>query len=120
MPKPQKSYLQRVSHWAHLKQYQFEITFAINVYTRSERIFFWSVLLFLITLTLYATIFFVPRNLLHIAKCILTYVLGDHSRQQEMGKLISVAVSNSVGAASNEAMSIQEAAIQRSVGLAIH
>lgn len=120
MPKAQKSCLERVGHWARLKQYQFEVTFAINVYTPSEKIFFWSVFLFLVSLSLYATLLYVPRNLFYVTKHTLTFLLGEQRHQQEMGKLLSAAASSSVSASANEIVSIPEAVIHSSAGLPIH
>lgn len=43
--------LEAFRRWAKLKQYQIEVTYAVNTYTPLEKVFFYSIVLFLFTIS---------------------------------------------------------------------
>lgn len=102
MPKKSKPQLERFGQWLALKQYQFEVTFAINVYTRGERISFWCLLTLILGLFSAWFILLVPRSIAFAIGRVLTYVVG------EAGETLTNAN------APKEIMSVPEAAVRSS------
>lgn len=102
MPTESKSQLERFGQWLALKQYQFEVTFAINVYTRGERIFFWSLFTLILGLSSGWFILLVPRSIAFTIGRVLTYIVG------QAGETLTTAN------APKEIMSVPEAAVRSS------
>ncbi|KAF7514712.1 hypothetical protein G7054_g15071 [Neopestalotiopsis clavispora] len=69
--------VERFGHWLALKQYQFEVTFAINVYTRGEKIFFWSLFALIVGLFSAWFILLVPRSIALTVSRAFLYIVDE-------------------------------------------
>jgi len=68
--------------WVRLKHYQFEITFAINVYTPMEKLVFWSIIIPLFTIISFSLTRLFLRGLLALVKYLAVWVFMSASGQQ--------------------------------------
>jgi hypothetical protein len=68
---------EQFGRWLRLKHYQFKVTFAVNVYTPTEKLFFWFLLCLIFSLMSMATIFYVSRSILYITNRTLEFFLSQ-------------------------------------------
>ncbi|KAH8678256.1 hypothetical protein BX600DRAFT_507218 [Xylariales sp. PMI_506] len=120
-----ESRLGRLSRWAQLKRYQFEVTFAINVYTPGEKLVFWSIFIGLFAIFSTAILVYVPLGVARALGGALRLVLGDQ-QQQRVATLVAAVVNGSSGGGggggsgvgpSRMVMSMPEAAVRSSINI---
>ncbi|KAI1776034.1 hypothetical protein F4818DRAFT_367820 [Hypoxylon cercidicola] len=73
------SSFQRFGRWLRLKKYQIEVTFAVYMFTPTEKFIFWSVVFLLYGLLAIATILYLPQHILFIINRAWFYVNGGDS-----------------------------------------
>ncbi|KXH39002.1 hypothetical protein CSAL01_03748 [Colletotrichum salicis] len=71
------SALQSFSKWLHLKQYQIEVTFSVYIFTPLEKFIFYTVLFLLSSLTIIATVLYLPQHIAFLMSRAWFYMHGD-------------------------------------------
>ncbi|KAF9881181.1 hypothetical protein CkaCkLH20_01331 [Colletotrichum karsti] len=71
------SAIQAFSKWLHLKQYQIEVTFSVYIFTPLEKFIFYTFLFLLSSLTIIATVLYLPQHIAFIANRAWFYMHGD-------------------------------------------
>ncbi|ORY71611.1 uncharacterized protein BCR38DRAFT_404677 [Pseudomassariella vexata] len=71
--------LQSLGRWLRLKQYQIEVTFGVYIFTPIEKFVFWSVVFLLFSLTIIATMLYLPQHIVFVLNRALFYAYGDDS-----------------------------------------
>lgn len=92
------SALQRFGRWLRLKQYQVEVTFAVYMFTSTEKFVFWSVVFLLFSMTTIAAALYLPQHLAFLVDRAWFYVNG--------GEASSGAASNMIASANKESLSL--------------
>ncbi|WYZ38790.1 hypothetical protein EsH8_III_000704 [Colletotrichum jinshuiense] len=69
--------LQSFSKWLHLKQYQIEVTFSVYIFTPLEKFIFYTVLFLLSSLTIIATVLYLPQHIAFLMSRAWFYMHGD-------------------------------------------
>ncbi|OIW29541.1 hypothetical protein CONLIGDRAFT_669393 [Coniochaeta ligniaria NRRL 30616] len=72
------SLLERFSKWLQLKVYQVEVTFSVYMFTPLEKLFFWSILFLLFSLTFLASVLYLPQHIAFIAGRAWFYMHGEN------------------------------------------
>ncbi|KAJ9138753.1 hypothetical protein NKR19_g7730 [Coniochaeta hoffmannii] len=72
------SILERFSKWLQLKVYQFEVTFSVYMFTPAEKLFFWSILFLLFSLTFLASVLYLPQHIAFLVQRFLFYLRGEN------------------------------------------
>ncbi|KAH8682198.1 hypothetical protein BX600DRAFT_430086 [Xylariales sp. PMI_506] len=76
--------LHRLGRWLRLKQYQVEVTFAVYMFTPTEKFVFWSVVFLLFSMTTIAAVLYLPQ---HIAFLIDRAWFYAHGREGASGSI---------------------------------
>ncbi|KAK1972777.1 hypothetical protein LZ32DRAFT_598198 [Colletotrichum eremochloae] len=71
------SALQSFGKWLHLKQYQIEVTFSVYIFTPLEKFIFYTVLFLLSSLTIIATVLYLPQHIAFLMSRAWFYMHGD-------------------------------------------
>lgn len=107
--------LQRLGRWCRLKQYQVEVTFAVYMFTPTEKFIFWSIVFLLFSMTTIASVLYLPQHILFLIDRAWFYVNGGDVQSATAplaaaGKeaVVSLAV-NSLGASGSTAAAATEA-----------
>ncbi|KAL1877613.1 hypothetical protein VTK73DRAFT_8437 [Phialemonium thermophilum] len=95
------SYSDSFSKWLKLKIYQIEVTFSVYIFTPVEKFIFWSVFFLLTSLTMIATILYLPRHLAFIIGRAWFYMNGDSADAADLSKCIAAAFSRTWAAFAN-------------------
>ncbi|KAB5563209.1 hypothetical protein GE09DRAFT_1056914 [Coniochaeta sp. 2T2.1] len=72
------SLLERFSKWLQLKVYQVEVTFSVYMFTPLEKLFFWSILFLLFSLTFLASVLYLPQHIAFILGRAWFYMHGEN------------------------------------------
>ncbi|ETS81248.1 hypothetical protein PFICI_06250 [Pestalotiopsis fici W106-1] len=83
------SAIQRFGRWLRLKQYQVEVTFAVYMFTPTEKFVFWSVVFLLFSMTAIASALYLPQHLAFLIDRAWFYVNGGEASSGS-GALASV------------------------------
>jgi hypothetical protein len=67
---------QRLARWLRLKQYQVEVTFAVYMFTPTEKFVFWSVVFLLFSMTTIAAVLYLPQHIAFLIDRAWFYVNG--------------------------------------------
>lgn len=73
------SAIQRFGRWLRLKQYQVEVTFAVYMFTPTEKFVFWSVVFLLFSMTTIASALYLPQHLAFLIDRAWFYVNGGEA-----------------------------------------
>ncbi|KAI0126376.1 hypothetical protein BJ170DRAFT_683972 [Xylariales sp. AK1849] len=68
--------LHRLGRWLRLKQYQVEVTFAVYMFTPTEKFVFWSVVFLLFSMTTIAAALYLPQHIAFLIDRAWFYVNG--------------------------------------------
>ncbi|KAH6657364.1 hypothetical protein BKA67DRAFT_532576 [Truncatella angustata] len=71
--------LQRFGRWLRLKQYQVEVTFAVYMFTPTEKFVFWSVVFLLFSMTTIASALYLPQHISFLIDRAWFYVNGGEA-----------------------------------------
>lgn len=73
------SAVQRFGRWLRLKQYQVEVTFAVYMFTPTEKFVFWSVVFLIFSMTTIASALYLPQHLAFLIDRAWFYVNGGEA-----------------------------------------
>lgn len=90
------SRLQRFGRWLRLKQYQVEVTFAVYMFTSTEKFIFWSVVFLLFSMTTIAAALYLPQHLAFLVDRAWFYVNGGEASTNMIANVNKESVSLSV------------------------
>ncbi|KAI1872052.1 uncharacterized protein JN550_004255 [Neoarthrinium moseri] len=96
------SALQRLGRWFRLKQYQVEVTFAVYMFTPTEKFVFWSVVFLLFSMTTIAAALYLPQHIAFLIGRAWFYVNGRDG---------SAAASNVFAHVNKDALSLSVASL---------
>ncbi|KAI4863205.1 hypothetical protein F4820DRAFT_427607 [Hypoxylon rubiginosum] len=71
--------IEAFARWARLKKYRIEVTYGVYVFSPMEKVFFWSIFLFLFTVVSFAAVVYVQRNVLLLIRYATVFVTGEGS-----------------------------------------
>ncbi|KAL2760789.1 hypothetical protein ACRALDRAFT_1066762 [Sodiomyces alcalophilus JCM 7366] len=80
------SMLTSFGRWLHLKQYQFEVTYTVYMFTPWEKFFMYTIVFLLAGLTFIATVLYLPQHLLFIVGRAWFYMHGESVDVVELTK----------------------------------
>ncbi|ROT39178.1 hypothetical protein SODALDRAFT_332602 [Sodiomyces alkalinus F11] len=80
------SMLSSFGRWLHLKQYQFEVTYTVYMFTPWEKFFMYTIVFLLAGLTFIATVLYLPQHLAFIVGRAWFYMHGENVDVVELTK----------------------------------
>ncbi|KAK6072840.1 hypothetical protein SCUP515_07165 [Seiridium cupressi] len=83
------SAFQRFGRWLRLKQYQVEVTFAVYMFTPTEKFVFWSVVFLLFSMTTIAAALYLPQHLAFLIDRAWFYVNGGEASSGAAASLLA-------------------------------
>ncbi|CEJ80949.1 hypothetical protein VHEMI01105 [[Torrubiella] hemipterigena] len=87
--------------WLRRKQLQIEVTFAVYMFTPTEKFAFYSIVFLLVSLTFIAAILYLPHHISILSGRVWYYINGDHidvmaSARSAVGSIMTSAVADNV------------------------
>ncbi|KAM7184820.1 Protein of unknown function (DUF3317) domain containing protein [Rhypophila sp. PSN 637] len=98
--------LESFSKWLQLKIYQLEVTLSVYMFTPNEKFIFYSILFLLFSLTLIATILYLPQHVHFILGRAWFYMHGDEVFAHQ-SQLVKSVLQGSSGTATAAAQAVQ-------------
>ncbi|KAL2268663.1 hypothetical protein VTJ83DRAFT_3509 [Remersonia thermophila] len=105
------SLLESFSKWLKLKIYQLEVTYSVYMLTPAEKFFFYSVVFLLTSLTLIASVLYLPQHVQFIINRAWFYMHGeslDGAVKIAKGSLGQFLSSTTAGAAKTTVEAVRE------------
>ncbi|KAK4219531.1 hypothetical protein QBC37DRAFT_368110 [Rhypophila decipiens] len=101
--------LESFSKWLQLKIYQLEVTLSVYMFTPNEKFIFYSILFLLFSLTLIATILYLPQHVHFILGRAWFYMHGDEvfAHQSQLVKSVLLQGSSGTATAAAAAQAVQ-------------
>ncbi|KAH7318547.1 hypothetical protein B0I35DRAFT_432357 [Stachybotrys elegans] len=90
------SLLASFRRWLGVKLYQFEVTFAVYMFTPWEKFAFYSILFLLVSLTFIAALLYLPQHIFILSGRVWYYINGEQIDVEPLARKVVMDMTSSV------------------------